>query len=160
MTRPTHYPVFSECSSRKRRTSRPPIKNMARDFAIVITLMLVLAGLLNLVLEGGYFFNLRYCLAIGLSITISSHFLMQWGSADNLNWQTSLAAILLGTAIGIVIVVACAAHGDFFPVNNQCPGDFSLGLCYSPPHIPFRFPAEIRNTVGGVSESLRKVFES
>lgn len=103
MTRSVQYPVFSECSSRKRRTSRPPIKNMARDFAIVITLMLVLAGLLNLVLEGGYFFNLRYCLAIGLSITISSHFLMQWGSADNLNWQTSLAAILLGTAIGIVI---------------------------------------------------------
>jgi sensor histidine kinase YesM len=65
--------------------------------------MFVLAGLLNVVLKGGYFFNLRYCLAIGLSITISSHFLMQWRSADNLNWQTSLAAILIGTAIGIVI---------------------------------------------------------
>lgn len=74
-----------------------------RDLFIVITLMFVLAGLLNHLLEGGYFFNLRYCLAIGLSITLASHSLMKWRSAENLNWQTSLAAILIGTATGIVI---------------------------------------------------------
>jgi sensor histidine kinase YesM len=95
--------TLPECGGTKKNTKHLPIKNVARDLLIVITLMFVLAGLINLIMSGGYLFNLIYCLAIGLSITLSSHFLMKWRCTDNLNWQTSLVAIFIGTAVGIVI---------------------------------------------------------
>jgi sensor histidine kinase YesM len=95
--------ISPEYGNHKSSNSQQPIKNIVRDILIVIMLMFALAGLLNLVLEGGYLFNLRYCLAIGLSITLSSHFLMRWRDTFNLNWQTSLAAILIGTTVGIII---------------------------------------------------------
>lgn len=95
--------ALSGCTGSSRGTSAPPLKNIVRDILIVVTLMFILAGLLNVLLEGGYLFNLRYCLAIGLSITLSSHVLMKWRDAQNLHWQTSLAAILIGTTAGIII---------------------------------------------------------
>jgi sensor histidine kinase YesM len=97
-----HLPP-SACGRLKNGSVPPPLKNIVRDLVIVITLMFILAGLLNFALGGGYLFNLRYCLAIGLSITLSSHFLMKWRNAQNIHWQTSLAAILIGTTVGIII---------------------------------------------------------
>jgi len=98
-----NFPTFPESGRAKNDASPTSPRNMGRDILIVIALMFLLAGVINLVLERGYFFNLRYCLAIGLSITLSSHLLMKWSGAYTLNRRKSLAAILFGTVLGIAI---------------------------------------------------------
>jgi signal transduction histidine kinase len=82
---------------------RDPFTHLLKDLAVLVPLMLLLAGLLTALLAPGYLFNLRYSLAIGVSILVISHLLMAWRKAVKLDWMTSGSAITMGTGVGILI---------------------------------------------------------
>ena len=74
-----------------------------KELLAVILLMVVLAGLLSTADNTNYLFELRYCLAIGISIQLVSHLFMAWFRTDKVDWRTIAGAIIVGTGVGIVI---------------------------------------------------------
>lgn len=82
---------------------RAPFSGFLKDLFIVVLLMIALSGVLTVLMGTGFMFNLRYSLAIGISVLLLSHLLMMKQGRCNLDWVTSGVAISAGSGLGILI---------------------------------------------------------
>jgi signal transduction histidine kinase len=91
-------------SPAKVQAGRPAqqFREFVGELRLTVVFMIVLAALLMPVQGFGFWFNLGYALAIGLSIHTLS-FLICLARNTAMDWKTSVVAIPLGTGVGLTI---------------------------------------------------------
>lgn len=98
---PAKPPYFSN-DGYEQNGCRPVVMAFGRDLTIVVFQMLVLSGILTLLTGSEFMFQLRYSLAIGISVLVATYLLTLASGACTPNWKIAVVAILIGTTTGII----------------------------------------------------------
>lgn len=116
-------------SQRHSRRQPQPVAQFLRELRITVAFMVALAALVMLVPGFGFWHNLGYTLAIGLSIHVLS-FVVCLARRTAMDWKTAVVAIPLGTGVGLTIG-SLANGSNPLALVGEHPTTLALGLAVS-----------------------------